>query len=73
LDVIIQESAEGATVLFSSHQIAHLERAAEEVAIIDGGRVILSGNVDELRLRHGQSLEEIFHTTASSTEAYRVV
>jgi len=73
LDVIIQESAEGATVLFSSHQIAHLERAAEEVAIVDAGRVILSGNVDKLRLQHGKSLEEIFHTTASPAETCRVV
>jgi ABC-2 type transport system ATP-binding protein len=68
LDVIIQAAAEGTTVMFSSHQIAHIERAAEEVAIIDRGKVVVRGNVDELRLRHKVSLEDIFLTAVPAAD-----
>jgi ABC-2 type transport system ATP-binding protein len=68
LDVIIEAGAEGATVIFSSHQISHLERAAEEVAVMDRGKIVLRGNVDGLRLQHGRSLEEIFLATAAPVE-----
>jgi ABC-2 type transport system ATP-binding protein len=49
LNLIINESARGATVLFSSHQIGQVERAAERIAVIDRGRLVLEGSVDELK------------------------
>jgi ABC-2 type transport system ATP-binding protein len=38
-----------ATVFFSSHQIAEVEQIADHVAIIDRGRAIVAGAVDDLR------------------------
>jgi ABC-2 type transport system ATP-binding protein len=49
LNLIINESARGATVLFSSHQIGQVERAAERIAVIDRGRLVLEGGIDELK------------------------
>jgi ABC-2 type transport system ATP-binding protein len=49
LNLIINESARGATVIFSSHQIGQVERAAERIAVIDRGRLALQGNVDDLK------------------------
>jgi ABC-2 type transport system ATP-binding protein len=49
LNLIINESARGATVIFSSHQIGQVERAAERIAVIDRGRLALEGNVDDLK------------------------
>jgi ABC-2 type transport system ATP-binding protein len=49
LNLIINESARGATVLFSSHQIGQVERAAERIAVIDKGRLALEGAVDDLK------------------------
>ncbi|MBC5824720.1 MAG: ABC transporter ATP-binding protein [Candidatus Eremiobacteraeota bacterium] len=49
LDLIIEAAAGGATVLFSSHQITQVERAADHIAILKQGRLILSGEVDELK------------------------
>jgi ABC-2 type transport system ATP-binding protein len=63
LELVIQAGAEGAAIVISSHQIGHIERAAERVAIIERGRIVEQGEVDELRLRHNQSLEEIFFAT----------
>ncbi|MDQ2817302.1 MAG: ABC transporter ATP-binding protein [Candidatus Eremiobacteraeota bacterium] len=49
LDLIIDAAAGGATVLFSSHQITQVERAADHIAILKQGRLILNGEVDELK------------------------
>jgi ABC-2 type transport system ATP-binding protein len=49
LDLIIGESAGGATVVFSSHQIGQVERAAERVAIMHRGTLRLAGEVEQLK------------------------
>ena len=50
-DLIRQETQLGATVIFSTHVIAHAERLCERVAIIAGGKVVFDGRVDEARNR----------------------
>jgi len=40
---------EGTAVFFSSHQIAEIEQVADTVAIIDRGRTVVSGALDDLR------------------------
>jgi ABC-type multidrug transport system ATPase subunit len=49
LDLIIGESTGGATILFSSHQIGQVERAAERVAIMHCGTLRLAGEVEQLK------------------------
>ena len=44
-------AAQGTTVIFSTHVIAHAERLCEGVAIIAGGRVPYAGSVDAARDR----------------------
>jgi ABC-2 type transport system ATP-binding protein len=52
LERLIRTQAEGgATILFSTHVIAHAERLCERVAIIAGGQVAFDGRVDEARDR----------------------
>ena len=53
-EVLRGEAARGAAVLFSSHQLELVEDICEEVAIIDHGRVVATGNVDALRRRSQQ-------------------
>jgi ABC-2 type transport system ATP-binding protein len=48
-EVLRGEAARGAAVLFSSHQLELVEDICEEVAIIDHGRVVATGNVDALK------------------------
>ena len=50
-DLIRAEAAAGATVIFSTHVIAHAERLCERVAIIAQGKVAFEGAVDEARGR----------------------
>jgi ABC-2 type transport system ATP-binding protein len=48
-EVLRGEAARGAAVLFSSHQLELVEDICEEVAIIDQGRIVATGEVGELR------------------------
>lgn len=49
LNLIINESVRGATILFSSHQIGQVERAAERIAVLDRGKLVLEGAIDDLK------------------------
>jgi ABC-2 type transport system ATP-binding protein len=49
IDLMIDAAANGATILFSSHQITQVERAADRVAILKNGRLVLDAVVDELK------------------------
>ena len=49
LDLVIDAAAGGATILFSSHQITQVERAADRLAILKDGRLILEGDLDTLK------------------------
>jgi ABC-2 type transport system ATP-binding protein len=48
-DVLRERAAQGVPVLFSSHQLELVEHICESVAIIDRGRLVACGAVDELR------------------------
>ncbi len=47
--VLRRRAADGAAVLFSSHQLDVVEHLCRDVVIIDEGSVVLSGRVDDLR------------------------
>ncbi|HET7708277.1 MAG TPA: ATP-binding cassette domain-containing protein [Sphingomicrobium sp.] len=50
LEVLIREqAAAGATIIFSTHVIAHAERLCERIAIIAEGKVAFEGSVDDAR------------------------
>ncbi len=51
LESMVDVAAEGRTVLLSSHQIAEVERVADIVAILRGGRMILCEPLDVLKTR----------------------
>jgi ABC-2 type transport system ATP-binding protein len=48
-DLLAEVARAGATVLFSSHQLDLVEDICEDVVIIDHGRVVLAGDLSELR------------------------
>lgn len=41
------------TILLSSHITGDLEKLADEVVFIDGGRIVIKGNKDEILEKHG--------------------
>ena len=59
LDAIVSAASDGAALLFSSHDISQIERVAENVAIIDHGRIVINDNLETLRYSH-KVVEAIF-------------
>lgn len=53
-EVIQDLIAEGKIVIFSSHQMNYVEEFCEDIAIINQGEVILSGNLDEIKSEYGK-------------------
>lgn len=48
-EVLADRARAGAAVLFSSHQLDVVEHLCEHVVIVDRGRVVLAGRVEDLR------------------------
>lgn len=61
--LVTHVGSEEATVFFSSHQIAEVEQVADHVAIIDHGRTVLSGALDDLR-EHYRRVQLVFESDA---------
>ncbi len=53
LQALVRHVADaGATVFLSSHQLADIDQIADHVAVLDRGRAVVSGSLDDLRERY---------------------
>ena len=52
--VLLERARAGVPVVFSSHQLDLVERLCDSVGIINGGRMVATGTVAELRAREGR-------------------
>lgn len=60
-DLLLEHVARGGTVVLTTHILEVAERLAQRIGIIQHGRLIAEGTLDELRGRTaGATLEEIF-------------
>jgi ABC-type multidrug transport system ATPase subunit len=60
-DLIFEKARQGTTVLFSSHLMDHVTKLCSHAVIINEGKVVAKGSIEELRSAYEQaSLEEIF-------------
>jgi len=51
----------GKTVIFSTHIMSEVEKLCDVIGIIQGGKLLTEGSLDELRSKYGErDLEEIF-------------
>ena len=57
--ILLQQVEQGATVFLTSHVLEVVERLCQRVAIIEGGRVVAEGAVEDLRTAE-ETLEDIF-------------
>jgi len=58
-ELLIEQVSRGATVFLTSHVLEVVERLCDRVAIINQGKLVLEGNMDELRAA-SESLEDMF-------------
>jgi len=64
MDLLQRLARKGVTLFFTSHVLDVVERLCDEVAIIDRGRIVAQGSLDEIRsqraLASDASLEDVF-------------
>lgn len=53
---ILRLKEEGATILFSTHNMASVEEVCEKITLINHSKVVLQGDVMEVRRRHSKHL-----------------
>ena len=51
-ELVALSASEDVTIFFSSHQLAEVEQIADHIAIIDHGRAIVKGPLDDLKARY---------------------
>jgi len=73
LTAIIRTIAdEGRTVIFSSHLLSEVERVADYVTMIKGGRILFSSPLDDVKARH-RNVTMRFETPLDTPPASPVV
>jgi ABC-2 type transport system ATP-binding protein len=51
-EIVAIAAEQGTTIFFSSHQLQDVEQIADHVAIVDGGRTLLCGELDDLKMHY---------------------
>lgn len=78
-EVVKDEIRKGKIVLFSSHQMNYIEEFCDEIAILNTGRVVLSGNLSEIKRTYprdrlvvrspqNNEIEKLFGSRCTRTE-----
>ena len=60
LATIINNYSEDASILISTHLIADVENILDEVVFIRDGQICMQAQVDEIRIKQGQSIDSLF-------------
>lgn len=60
LKTIINNYSPTASVIISTHLISDVEQVLDEVIFLQNGNVVRQGNVDDLRIESGESIDELF-------------
>ena len=55
---ILELRDKGATIIFSTHNMSSVEEICDHITLINKSRNILSGNVEEIRHKHGSNIFE---------------
>jgi ABC-2 type transport system ATP-binding protein len=65
-DILLEQVRHGATIFLTSHVLEVVERLCDQVAIINRGKIVVQGSMDDLRRQSdggASTLEEIFVNT----------
>ena len=64
-ELVAVAASEGTTMFFSSHQLGEVETIADQIAIIDQGKTIVAGSLDDLKARY-QRITVVFGELAQA-------
>jgi len=55
-------SEEGRTVVFSAHNLYHVESVCDRIVVMNRGEIVARGSVDEIRAEHGTTKYHVYTT-----------
>lgn len=58
-DIIREEIDKGKIVMFSGHQLNYIEKCCDDVAIINDGKIVLSGNINKIKDEYSRDTIDI--------------
>lgn len=58
-DIIREEIDKGKIVMFSGHQLNYIEKCCDDVAIINDGKIVLSGNINKIKDEYSRDIIDI--------------
>src|SRR5215469_6485462 len=64
-ELVALPATQGTTIFFSSHQLAEVEQIADHIVIIDRGRGVVEGALDDLKVQY-QRLRVVFERLPAS-------
>lgn len=53
-DIILEEKEEGKVIIFSTHLMDFAEKLSDHIAMIDHGKIILEGSLNEIKAQYAQ-------------------
>ncbi|QSG12980.1 ABC-type multidrug transport system, ATPase component [Halapricum desulfuricans] len=53
---------EGKTIVFSAHNLYHVESICDRVAIMNEGEIVARGDLDQLQAEHGETVYQVYTT-----------
>lgn len=59
---ILRLKENGATIILSTHDMASVEELCDEIALINHGKIVITGGVEEIRRKYGNNNVEIVYT-----------
>ncbi|MCP3920892.1 MAG: ABC transporter ATP-binding protein [bacterium] len=69
-EILLAWAKQGKSVLYTSHLLDIVERVCDRMAILDKGKIVAVGDLEELRTQagHGGTLEQVFRSLAESED-----
>ncbi|MNJ35613.1 putative ABC transporter ATP-binding protein YxlF [compost metagenome] len=72
LDAIVEFYNEDSSMIISTHLVRDIERIFDEVVFIREGQVVLQEEVEDLRFKHGKSVDDMFKEVYADAETTEI-
>ncbi len=61
-DIILEEKAKGRSIMLSTHRMEQVEQLCDEIALMNLGKVILSGKLRDVKENAGKKMVNLFYS-----------
>ena len=62
---VLRLKDEGATIILSTHDMGSVEELCDEIALVNHGRIVITGGVNDIRREYGNNNVELEYTDAA--------